>query len=78
MGCQHEQYEDDGVIAFGWNLGGYFCPFTITKAVQQGFQMETEDDETSNVETSDDDIIYLKTMKKGGQSSVFVWKILLP
>jgi hypothetical protein len=75
LGCHHSQYEDDGGIAFGLNLGGFFCPVSRASSGQQGFRLESEDDNTSENDTSEDDIIYLKTFKKGVQGKFTVFRI---
>jgi len=67
LGCHHDYYVDEGGIAFGLNLGGIFCPASRASLEQQGFRLELEDDLTSEDDTSEDDIIFLKTLKKGGQ-----------
>ena len=75
LGCHHCRYEDDGVIAFGLNLGGFFCPVSRANLGQQGFWLESEDEETSEDDTSEDDIIFVKTLKKGGQGKFSVFCI---
>jgi hypothetical protein len=70
LGCHHNQFEHDGLISFGWNCGGYYCPLANSEVGHQGFQIEPEDDTTS-----DDDIIFLKNSKKGGQSKFFVFYV---
>ena len=54
LGCHHSQYEDDGGIAFGLNLGGYFCPVARANLGQQGFWLESEDEKTSKNPSEDD------------------------
>ena len=75
LGCHHEHYVDDGGIAFGLNLGGYFCPVARANLGQQGFWLESEDEETLEDDTSEDDIIFLKTLKTGGEGKFSVFCI---
>ena len=70
VGCHYNQFDDDGLISFGCNCGGYCCPLANSKVGDQVFQIEPEDDATS-----DEDIIFLKNLTKGGQSKFFVFYV---